>query len=158
MKKRAVFDLDGTLLDSYVKNELYENTEQVLTELQSIANLSLVTAGNSAVQWNKLRKHNLIRFFDPIIVVKKKKEKFAALSMFQPGIGYVSASISRADVIVIGDRIEFEIAFGRRFGFTTVRILQGPHRVHRPKHSHEQPDIEIHKLDELISLVRNGRG
>lgn len=158
MKKHLIFDLDGTVLDSYEKNAPYENAERVLTELQSMAHLSLVTAGNSAVQWNKLEKHNLKRFFDPITVVKEKKEKLAALSTFQPGIGYVSASVSCADVIVIGDRIEYEIKFGRRFGFTTVRILQGPHRIHRPKHSHEQADIEIHKLDELIALVRNGRG
>ena len=157
MKKHFILDLDGTVLDSYVKKEPYKNAARVLTKLKSIANLSLVTAGDSDVQWEKIKKHDLERFFFPIVVVKEKFRKFDALSWFVPGNGIVDGSASRTDVIVVGDRIEYEIAYGRMLGYTTVRILQGPHQVHKPKHSHEQADIEISELYELISLAKKGR-
>src|ERR1700733_10920630 len=120
MKKHLVLDLDGTVLDSYEKNEPYENAARVLAELQSIANLSLVTAGDSAIQRKKIEEHDLERFFFPIVVVKEKTGKFEVLRQFLPGNGIVDRSASCADVIVIGDRIEYEIAYGRMLGYRTV--------------------------------------
>ncbi len=55
--------------------------------------------------------------------------------------------------VMIGDRLDNDVRPAKALGFRTVRVLQGPHRLQKPRDETETPDAAVADLDELATLL-----
>ena len=55
-----------------------------------------------------------------------------------------------ADSVIVGDRIETDIAAGKRLGLATVLVLTGVTRADDPRLAEIAPDLVLPSVRELI--------
>jgi arabinose operon protein AraL len=70
-----------------------------------------------------------------------------------PMIGQVALEtlgVTAADAAVVGDRIDTDIALGKRLGLTTVLVLSGVTRADDPRIAELAPDLVLRSMEELI--------
>lgn len=63
-----------------------------------------------------------------------------------------AADCAPADAVMIGDRLDNDIRPAKALGFATIRVLQGPARLQRPRCAAETPDATAADLDALATL------
>lgn len=63
-----------------------------------------------------------------------------------------AANCAPAAAVMIGDRLDNDILPAKALGFATIRILQGPARLQRPRSAAETPDATVPDLDALSTL------
>ena len=63
-----------------------------------------------------------------------------------------AADCAPADAVMIGDRLDNDVLPAKALGFATVRLLQGPARLQRPRTAAETPDATAADLDALSAL------
>jgi HAD superfamily hydrolase (TIGR01493 family) len=56
-------------------------------------------------------------------------------------------------VVMVGDRLDLDIAPAKQLGLKTVRMLRGPHVWQRPLTLYERPDATVRSLSELATLI-----
>ncbi len=155
--KLIIFDGDNCLWDTEAiresgdVKELQTFEDTIFTLRSLICTKMLVTAGNREVQLEKIRITGIAPFFSNIFVcplLDNKKKVFREI-LYRPELmGVVFDEVS-----VVGDRVNFEIRFGKELGFRTVRMKYGKHSGDIPKNKFEIPDFEITKLSELLSII-----
>lgn len=74
--------------------------------------------------------------------MKKPDPRF--FSMAQEKSGFAPA-----DLLMVGDRVDYDVAPAKAAGWHTARILRGMHRHQKPRNAGETPDIEVQDLEEL---------
>lgn len=67
-------------------------------------------------------------------------------------LALTAADCAPADAVMIGDRLDNDIRPAKALGFASVRVLQGPGRLQRPRHAAETPDATVPDLDALATL------
>jgi HAD superfamily hydrolase (TIGR01549 family) len=61
--------------------------------------------------------------------------------------------VSPEDAIMIGDRVDNDIAPARTLGLVTIRFVCGRHRQQAPRSWDEVPDHEVSSVEELASVL-----
>ena len=67
-------------------------------------------------------------------------------------------SLDSWDIMVVGDRLDNDIAPAKRLGMRTVRILQGYGALSRPRNGWEEPEETVRTLAELPGLFSEDKG
>ena len=62
------------------------------------------------------------------------------------------AGCAARNAVMIGDRMDNDIAPANRLGMRTVRLLRGLGAYHQPQSADEQPEYTIRSLTELLKL------
>jgi HAD superfamily hydrolase (TIGR01549 family) len=62
-------------------------------------------------------------------------------------------AVQPADCIMVGDRIDNDIAPARGLGMATIRLRTGRHAEQRPRSWLEQPDAEVEDVDGLAQAL-----
>lgn len=111
--------------------------------------LHLVTAGHGATQRRKVELAGLGLSFDAIEVIDApepdKEPVFrAAMARWE---------VAPERVVVVGDRLDREIAAGRRLGCWTVRMEHGEGAMARPRSPEEQPHYTIGTIEGLVAVI-----
>ena len=104
----------------------------------------------------RLERYKLARYFDVCVSsgdvgISKPDAAIFHLTLEQAGC-------SPAESVMIGDRLDNDIRPAKTLGFRTVRVLQGPARLQRPREDAEMPDATVANLDELAVLLGAGAG
>ena len=157
--KLAVFDLDDTLFDTSGQlDESYERIEDItlfplVTELlQKIrsqgVNLAIVSTGNHLIQDKKVEVLRLRQFVDVVYICALPEEK---LTLFRRCLNEFAAE--PCETLIVGDRIDREILFGRMLGCVTVRVLQGKHSHMIPRTQDEVADYTIKGIAALTEVL-----
>jgi len=149
MKKHLIFDLDGTLFDPHDLRRPYPEVGEIIRTLTHSHTLSLLTVGTPSVQWEKLKACNLIGCFKAIVIISKPEDKKNAIE----ALASVYKTESPRSTIVIGDRIDLEVAYANELGYTSVRIWRGKHAAMVPTTRLERPKHTIKSLVELPLLL-----
>jgi len=132
---------------------LFPKAEEILMEFaKSDTKLALISTGTPIKQWEKIIRLKIRQYFDMIEIIDDSKttnkipefKKFMTLYKLNPD-----------EILVVGDRPEHEIHFGKKLGMKTVRILQGRHKHKKPGKKEFQADSEIKDLDELRNIVEH---
>ena len=54
---------------------------------------------------------------------------------------------------MVGDRADNDIAPAKILGWKTIRVKQGLSRGQEPIDQMQVPDVEVHRLDEILGLL-----
>ena len=100
---------------------------------------------------NRLNNWNLHHFFDVIAAS-------AELRMAKPDSAFFEWALNQADccpqnAVMVGDRMDNDMAPANRLGMHTVRLLRGLGAYHKPQTDDEKPEYTISSLAELLDLL-----
>lgn len=127
---------------------VYEETFDVLKELQGKVKLLLLTNGSPDLQQEKLDGvPELIPYFDHIVISGDFGKGKPDVSIFQHALELLGAKPGEA--VMVGDKLTTDIKGGNAAGLHTVWI----NRVDRPKDPAIVPEYEIKHLSELHAIL-----
>ena len=110
-----------------------------------------VLANQSPGLPQRIEKYGFSELFDFVIgsgdVGVKKPQK----AIFEMAEG--RAGCQPSEILMVGDRLDNDIAPARAAGWRTARILQGIHRRKKPEGPGEIPDMEAESLEHLAGLL-----
>ncbi|HBS87678.1 MAG: noncanonical pyrimidine nucleotidase, YjjG family [Bacteroidetes bacterium GWF2_38_335] len=136
--------------DDYVnlspyKNNLFPNTIETLEYLYPKYKLYIITNGFKEVQFTKLKKSNLERFFTRVITSEDVGVQKPNPEIFHYSVSSVNAK--KIECLMIGDDPEVDILGARKYGIDQVLF-----NTENKKHS-EKPTYEISDLSELKNFL-----
>ena len=116
--------------------------------------LTLVTSGNPDRQREKIRLLDLCDYFseanNTLILHDDRKSNDKTPSLTQAS---KALSLPHAQILCVGDKLTDEIATAKTLGMVTVRMRHGRQKNRKPQTPSEQPDIEIDRISQLLSLL-----
>ncbi|SMF86432.1 putative hydrolase of the HAD superfamily [Paenibacillus uliginis N3/975] len=127
---------------------VYDETFDVLKELQNTVKLLLLTNGSPDLQQEKLDGvPELATYFNHIVISGDFGKGKPDASIFTHALGLLGVEPENA--VMVGDKLTTDIKGGNAAGLTTVWI----NRTDRPKDSSIVPDYEIQSLSELHDIL-----
>ena len=129
----------------------YPDVLSTLTELKQRGYKLGVIANQNYGTEDRLNNWNLRQFFDVIAAS-------AELSMAKPDPVIFEWALNQADcrpqnAVMVGDRMDNDMAPANRLGMHTVRLLRGLGAYHKPQTDDEKPEYTISSLAELLDLL-----
>lgn len=115
--------------------------------------LLLVTAGLEATQRKKLELAGLVRYFEEAVVVDVGGDKGVAIARLLR-----ERTIAFEEAVVVGDRLDREIAAGRRLGTWTVRVAYGEGESSLPQGPHQRPHYTVPTVEALPAVIEDIEG
>ena len=99
----------------------------------------------------RLKNWNLLQFFEMIAAS-------AELDMAKPDPAIFEWALKQADcspqnAVMVGDRMDNDVAPAKRLGIHTVRLKRGLGAYHEPQSDDEIPEFSISTLEELLDLL-----
>ncbi len=129
---------------------LYEGVHEVLAELGQSHNLGLI-ANQSAGTVDRLKNLGIHNVFSVIVSSAE-----AGLSKPDPRIFAHALSLAQCapgNAVMVGDRLDNDIAPAKANVWRTIRILQGLSRKQAPRSDSETPDHTINSISELSAAL-----
>ena len=129
----------------------YPDVVSTLTELKQRGYKLGVVANQKYGTEQRLKNWNLLQCFDFIAAS-------AELGMAKPEPAIFEWALEQADchphnVVMVGDRLDNDMAPANRFGIHSVRLLRGLGAYHKPQSADEKPEHTISSLAELLDLL-----
>ena len=129
----------------------YSDVIPTLTELKQRRYKLGVIANQNYGTEQRLYNWNLLQFFDIIA-------SSAELGMAKPDPAIFEWALSQANccpknAVMVGDRLDNDMAPANRLGMHTVRLLRGLGAYHNPQSVDEKPEYTISSLAELLDLL-----
>lgn len=130
---------------------LFPGVQELLALLKTRYQLFLITSGDPSTQRQKVELLKLEPLFVSVSLVESaagecKETVFADLMRRH--------RLSPQQVLVVGDRIDREIADGRALGTWTCQIVHGEYRHLKPLSPGEIPDFSLECVTGLTRLLR----
>jgi putative hydrolase of the HAD superfamily len=127
----------------------------LLKQLSADHVLVLVTEGRADIQKRKIQHLQIENLFDDILVIdpSTRTDKEFAINKYLH-----SRHMSPQQAIVVGNRLDREIAAGNRLGTVTVWLRSGEGREMSPEEPDTVPDAVIHCLGNLPAVIRGLAG
>jgi putative hydrolase of the HAD superfamily len=125
----------------------FPGTRDVLDELNGKFKLVLLTQGNPEQQQKKIDMLDIREYFDFAFTPEDEGKREALKDALEV------LELNPNEILVVGDRIDVEIAFGNDMGMKTVRLLKGKYRNMVPENDGERADFEIRDLNEVLDIV-----
>ena len=128
----------------------YPDAEATLSELKRRGfRLGIIANQNPGTE-QRLSKWGLLAFFDVIAAS-------AELGVAKPDPAIFEWALKAADcpaenAVMVGDRLDNDVAPANRMGMRTVRILRGLGALHEPQSADERPAHTVRTLTELSAL------
>lgn len=116
--------------------------------------LALVTSGKPGRQREKVHILGLCDYFseaDNTLILhddRKSSDKVPSLAQAAKAL-----SLPHVRILCVGDKLTDEIAAAKTLDMTTVRMRHGRQKSRKPQTPAEQPDIEIDRISQLLSLL-----
>lgn len=110
--------------------------------------LLLVTGGHAPTQADKIRRLMIREVFTEIIYVPTGQTKRPAFESL-----VTRRDLAPERTLVVGDRIDAELAVGKALGMRTVRVAGGEYGHLVPQDPAEQPDWEISNVLEVEHIL-----
>ncbi len=129
---------------------LYDNSIDLLDELNQHYRLGIVTNGLTLVQDKRIRQSTIAKYFDAIVISEE-----ILISKPNPGIfEYTLKNLDffdKSKVLMVGDSLNSDIQGGINFGIDTC--WYNPNKI--KNETSIKPTYEISNLNELKSLLLN---
>lgn len=145
--------------DTYYRRRIekldpFPGTHQVLRALQGRCKLLLLTTGHPGTQRSKVGLLDIASFFDDMVFLTLDgSDKRAGLRSLLR-----SHRLDAARTVVVGDRIDREIAAGRLLGTWTVRMDGGEGGGMVPASPHHRPHYTIGSIEGLLHVLEDIEG
>ena len=112
--------------------------------------LALVSNGLVKEVRGELKSNRMAKYFDLIIISEAVGKEKSTLIPFRHALKKLR--LKPSEVVVVGDRLDEDIAAGRRLGMTTIRIKFGFWKE-RGTDDYEEADYVVDNLKELKALL-----
>jgi len=152
----VIFDLDDTLYDTSGQlDESFKNIDKIKPFPEAKKLLSakgfrkiLVTRVKHSIeiQNKKIDTLGIRDYFEEIVFCPNEEDK---KSRFEE----VIKKNKGEKIIVVGNRPDSELRYGKMLGLTTVLLHHGKYKDIKPADRFEIPDYTIKKLDELLNIL-----
>ena len=128
----------------------YPEAVQVLSALSSRYRIGII-ANQSAGTEARLERWGLLRFISLVIAS-------AEVGLTKPDPAIFKLAMRRAgapaeEMVMVGDRIDNDIAPAKSLGWKTIRIKQGLSEDQVPMCPAQEPDFEVRRLDEILQVL-----
>jgi FMN phosphatase YigB (HAD superfamily) len=128
----------------------FDGARRMLERLRGMCRLFLVTSGDIPTQMRKVERLDLEGSFDGIVYVdpgrgETKEEAFRGIldgERLDPG-----------ECVAVGNRVDSEIAAGKRLGMRTIWLRHGEFAHLEPEESEEVPDVTVDDFRELADRL-----
>lgn len=128
----------------------YPDAEPALSVLKrQNYKLGIIANQNPGTE-QRLVEWNLLQYFDVIAASAELGIAKPDSAIFQWALKQASCAAQNA--VMVGDRMDNDIAPANRLGMHTVRLLRGLGAYHTPQTADEQPEYTIQSLTELLNL------
>ena len=129
----------------------YPDTFPTLAELKRRGYKLGVIANQNHGAELRLKNWNLLHFFEVIAASSE-------LGMAKPDSAFFEWALKQADccpqnAVMVGDRMDNDIAPANRLGMHSVRLKRGLGAYHEPQSDDEVPEYTISMLAELLDLL-----
>ena len=129
----------------------YEDAIPTLAELKRRGNKLGIIANQPLGTAERLEKWGMIEFFDVIAAS-------AELGISKPDPAIFKCALKQANctapnAVMVGDRLDNDIAPANRIGIHTIRLLRGIGAYREPQSSDELPGHTIQTLAEILNLI-----
>jgi len=125
----------------------YPEVPKTLMELKERGyKLYVATNGDAVKQWDKLIRMGIHLFFEDVFVSGEIGEEKSP-HFFRKVLTEIKAHPS--ECIMVGDRMDSDIAPAKKLGIYTIRVLQGPYSKEKGK-----ADAHISNFSELLGVVK----
>lgn len=130
---------------------LYPDAIPTLAEIKNRGFKLGVIANQPPGTKGRLADWNLLEYFDVIAAS-------AELGIAKPDPAIFRWALKRADclaqnAVMVGDRLDNDMAPAGRLGMHTVRLLRGLGAYHKPQSADEQPEFTIQALADILNLL-----
>ncbi len=99
----------------------------------------------------RLRRWDLLQFFDVVVASAEAGVAKPDPAIFR--IALEQAGCAPAQALMVGDRMDNDIAPANRLGMHSVRVLRALGAFHSPRSPEEEPEHTIRDLGELLRMV-----
>ena len=129
----------------------FPDAASTLKELKRRAFRLGVIANQNVGTVQRLKNWNLLQYFDVIAAS-------AELGMAKPDPAIFEWALKQAcckaqNAVMVGDRMDNDIAPANRLGMHTVRLKRGLGAYHEPQSDDEKPEFTISTLAELLDII-----
>ncbi len=145
--------LDENFASTAYRKELeipYPDAVETVHELQSSFSLGVI-ANQSLGTHARLASYGLLDYF--AVIVASAEEGLAKPSREIFELAVQRAGCRPEDAVMIGDRIDNDIAPAKSLGFRTIRVRRGYARLQEPRSGAEFPDHTVVDLAEIPPLL-----
>ncbi len=135
-------------------SEMYEGVKELLGDLKKDYRLSIVTNGLKEAQRPRLKKLELMSYFESVVVSDEIGVAKPAIEFFEYAYQSIPNPPPKTQMLMIGDSLNSDIKGGNNFGITTCWLSHG-----KELNGEVKPDYIIRDVFELPSLLeRIGKG
>ena len=149
--------VDATLEESFsgavYRKDLeapYPDTPGTIRSLADSFSLGVI-ANQSEGTCGRLKSYGLLQYFSVVISSAEEGLEKPDRAIFQ--LATTKAGCEPEDAVMVGDRLDNEIAPAKALGFKTIRVLRGHSRFQRPRGADEEPDHTVTSLGEIPKLL-----
>ncbi|NOZ76860.1 MAG: HAD-IA family hydrolase, partial [Euryarchaeota archaeon] len=114
--------------------------------------LGAISNGLAVKQWEKLSWLGLHHFFDSVTTSEEAGTEKPDAGIFLHALK--SLKVSPSECVMVGDRLDTDIAGGKAVGMRTIRIAKGKYGRKSPANPDETPDVEISEISELPEALK----
>lgn len=129
---------------------LYPDTAFVLSELSKKYHIGII-ANQSLGTEIRLDKWGILKYIDLVIASAEEGVAKPNPDIFK--IALSKAECSEQNAVMIGDRIDNDIAPAKTIGMKTIWIRQGFARYQQPKNDFETADFTVDTLTQLLNIL-----
>lgn len=129
----------------------YPDADPTLKELKHRGFRLGVIANQNLGTKQRLRDWNLLPYFDVVAASAELGVAKPDPVIFQWALRQAGCSAQNA--VMVGDRLDNDIAPANRLGMYTVRLLRGLGAYHKPQSVEEHPDETVLKLAAILDLL-----
>lgn len=128
----------------------YADTESVLEQLTVKGYRLGVIANQSLGTKDRLSSWGLLKYFDVVLASAEEGVSKPDIEIFRRALS--AAGCPADNAVMIGDRLDNDIAPAKKIGMKTVWVRQGLGGLASVVHESERPDYIIENLSELPGL------
>lgn len=130
--------------------KLYSDTNQVLEILSKKYKLGII-ANQSLGTKDRLDNWNIGKYFDVVVASAEAGCAKPDLKIFN--LALEQAGCKPNEAVMIGDRLDNDIAPAKQLGMKTVWVRQGFAKYQSVKNIEEQPDYIINSIAEVLDIL-----
>lgn len=128
----------------------YADTESVLKQFVGKGYRLGVIANQSPGTKKRLAGWGLLKYLDIVLASAEEGISKPDLEIFHRALA--AAKCLPENAVMVGDRLDNDIAPAKQIGMKTVWVKQGLCGLASPVHEYEQADYEVENLSELLAL------
>ena len=138
----------------YKNCKVFEGVEQMLSALKNAGKV-LGVATSKPIKFTQMimRDFDLGKYFDYVAGASSDASKEAKSDVIQGALENLGVK-DKSKVLMVGDRLYTDVAFGKNCGFVSVLVLSGETTADMLLKSKIKPDYVFDKVKDIVSMLK----